>query len=222
MKTSLYYNNIVSIQKKLANKVLFNKSYLKNSEFFKTSYMLDNYYNTSFFRSKKITNFKPAESINSAPNIFINKLNKEIKFQLYTCIFTKRNSDLEKFYKTLESAKSLSKSFSTLIFLNIVKGGFKCYYFGLIGFLPRTQANKSFQNLVQSIQCTCNLQKFNSFLACFKKSEMNKSLLRVSLFTLNNLCVYPTFKKKLFSGVTKRSRLFFNDINVIFVFKSSR
>ena len=222
MKTSLYYNNVVSAQKKLTNKVLFTKSYLKNFDFSKMSYTLDNYYNTSFFRSKKITTFKPAESINSAPNIFINKLNKEIKFQLHTCVFTKHNSDLEKFCKTLESAKSLSNNFSTLIFLKIVKGGFKCYYFGLIGFLPRSQANKSFKNLVHSIQSMCNLQKFNSFLALFNKLETCNGLLRVSLFTLDNLCVYPTLKKKNFSGATKKSRLFFNDINVIFVFKSSK
>jgi hypothetical protein len=54
MKTSLYYNNIVSAQKKLTNKVLFTKSYLKNFDCSKTSYTIDNYYNTSFFRSKKI------------------------------------------------------------------------------------------------------------------------------------------------------------------------
>lgn len=224
MKTSLYYNNFASVQKKLANKIIFNKSYLKSSEFSKTSYTLDNYYNTSFFRSKKNASFKVAESINSAPNIFINKLNKEIKFQLNTCVFTKANSDLDKFYKTLESAKSLTKNFSTLLFLKIVKGGFKCYYFGVVGFLPRTQANKSFKNLLASLQYMCNLQKFNYFLLFFKKSakETEKSLLRITPFTLNNLCVYPTFRKKNFSKVLKKSKVFLNDINVIFVFKSSR
>ena len=42
MRTSLYYNNLFTVQKKLANKVIFNKSYLKNSEFSKTAYTLDN------------------------------------------------------------------------------------------------------------------------------------------------------------------------------------
>jgi len=151
-------------------------------------------------------------------------LNKEIKFQLNTCVFSKREVDLGKFHRTLESAKVLSKHFSTLIFLKIVKGGFKCYYFGIVGFLPRTQANKSFKNLLDSIKTMCNLKKFNSFLMFFKKSitVSEKNLLRVSPFTLHNLCVYPTFRKKNYSSQSKKARIFLNDINVVFVFKTTK
>lgn len=223
MKTSLYYNNLFNVQKKLANKVIFNKSYLKNSEFSKTAYTLDNYYTTSFFKTKKNAMFNSGSSINSATNIFINKLNKKIKFQLNTCVFTKQELDLYKFFKTLESAKKLAKNFGSLIFLKIVKGGFKCYYFGIIGFLPRVQANKSFKNLANTLQSTYNLKNLKQFLMCFKKSIQvtEKSLLRLGSFSLNNLCVYPAFKKKIFSSASKKSRLFLNDINVVFVFKSS-
>ena len=224
MTSSLYYNNSDSVKKKLINRVIFNKSYIKNLEVSKTAYNLDNYYNSSFLKLKKNEIFFPAQSINSAPNLFINKLNKEIKFQINTCVFTKRELNLQKFYKTLVSAKELTPNFNTLIFLKIVKGGFKCYYFGVIGFLPRTQANKSFKNLVDSIKISYSKQKLNSLLLLFSKPNSNfkPNLIRVSPFTLSNLCVYPTFRKKKFSGLSKKSKLFLNDINVVFVFKTTK
>jgi hypothetical protein len=222
MTTPLYYNNLISIQKKLVNKVIFNKSYIKNSAFSKTSYVLDNYYNSTFLKSKNASVFTNGDSKNSSPHIFTNKLNKDIKFKLITCLFSNKELNLSKFSKSLESAKSLSKNFSTLIFLKVVKGGFRCYYFGLIGFLPRAQANKSFKNLAQSLHTLCNLQSFNSFLMLFNASTVasEKSLIRLSSFTLNNLCVYPTFKKKIFSCRSKKLRTSVNDINIVFVFKA--
>jgi len=222
MTTSLHYNNLDSVKKKLVNKIIYNKSYLKNSEFSKTLYTLDNYYNSSFFTQKKITSLNFANSINSAPNIFTNKLNKEIKFQLNTCVFSKCDLNLDKFSKVLESGKNLTKKFSTLIFLKVVKGGYKCYYFGLLGFLPRSQAKNSFKNLSKSIKRIYDLQKFKNFLMLFKTPStlIEKNLIRVSSFALNNLSLYPTFKKKNFSSFRKKPKIFFGDVNVVFIFKT--
>lgn len=120
------------------------RSHLMGNKNFK---VLDNnscFYNISTSDLKKVSVYSKRKetgvSLNANMTEYNNKFNNSLRFKSFDF-----NNKLKSF-STLNSFTNLlevvtNESSSSLIFLNPIKGGFTCYSSGVIGFLPRKQAD---------------------------------------------------------------------------------
>jgi len=217
------------------------KNFYKNLEnhlFFEKKLLVDIYYKF-FFRGKNEKNLNVLETFS---NFFLK--NNGYKFGFFSCCrlfsfrhnFSRSNLQFDSFlnYETIQNSKCLAakkvlnglkflncnKLFSCIIFLYPVKGGFWGYSLGLVGFIPRSQAEvilNRFELKKKNI-----LPKFSFFLY---KDHVLKTFFPVSFILKSiKINIYSSFRSYPFSANLnkKRSRFFGNDLNLIFLYKKTK
>jgi len=182
MTTLLYFKDKINKQKKLLNTVFFNKSLVRSSLGSQSLALLDNYSNFSVLNNVDTSNppYDIGSLINSRSKMFVNSLNKEIKFRTSSCLFSpETQTSLNDLQFILTTSTQPQFSFNRLLLLKVLKGGFRCYYFGLVGFLPRKHANKLFLNfidlLLTVIQTPSKTKKkvIGGVIGLFQKTAVN-------------------------------------------------
>ena len=132
----------------ILNNYAYNKfiarSYLMGNKNYK---ILDNnshFYNVSSSDIKKISAYSKTRetgiSLNTNLTEYSNKYNNSLRFKAFDF------NNKVKSFSTLDSFNNLlevvtNDTSNSLIFLNPIKGGFTCYSSGVVGFLPRKQAD---------------------------------------------------------------------------------
>ena len=151
---------------------------------------------------------------------FTNLLNNSIKFNnpLYSFVGEKLNF-IEPLEQTLSSLNQTENNFREILILNPIKGGFQCYFSGIFGFLPRSQANILFydlaNNFLHSLRSDLPLTGLNLFN---KVIDTHKRFVFRFPLKLGKVSLYPEHFKNNFSNkkVIKK-RIFFNSLNVVFL-----
>jgi hypothetical protein len=131
---------------KAFNKNVCEKSFIRgSSSVLDTTLILDNNSNLSNLNllKKKVTKkvsgeFSPGKSLCTSTFFYKNKKNNGLRFKSHILNFGHCENLLDSSYNLFKSSKFPDKTKdSTLLILKAVKGGFKCYSSGRIGFLPR-------------------------------------------------------------------------------------
>jgi len=224
MTSLLYYKNVLSTKKKLLNQILFNKSFIRNSLGSQFLYTIDNYSNFSIFKNyKKVKSLTVGRAINSSLITFINRLNKDICFQMNTCSFGQETNNIfENLDKILSSNLKTTKLFNRLLFLKILKGGFRCYYFGVIGFIPKKHVIRLFFQfliLVSNTYQDTEEKDISNFLGIIKISKIktNPYCFQSSGIIIRKLNIFPQIKKKFFSKGSTSFKRSGTGLNTVFV-----
>lgn len=179
-----YLNNVYT-QKLLVRAVLFNdNNYL----------LVDNYTNFEIFLKNSSmstllsNNFKIGKSLFSTVLKYQNVLNPSLCFYQNSYFLNKINSSvsyLTEFYTNLKNFKFLKKT--SFLCLKPIKGGYKCYSSGIIGFLPNNQL----------------ISIFNYFFFQFKnflKQKYSQFIKLSYIFILKNLFVNLLYRFPLEIG----------------------
>ena len=223
---TLYTTDLLS--KKLLNKLFYHKSYIRSNLLTnKKLKIVDHYTGSSSIENDSLKNrisnhFTDLNglSINSKMYTFTNLLNSSIKFNnpMYSFVGTNLNY-IEPFDKVLSSLNQEDNSFREILILNPIKGGFQCYFSGVFGFLPRSQANILFYNLANnflyslknSTQLT-GLRLFHTIL------DLQKRFIFRFPLKQGKVSLYPEHYKNNFSNKkTIKKRIFHHSLNVVFL-----
>lgn len=208
---------------------------------FETKLLNDSFYSSSYVKERQVlpkSTFLKLESYNTISNSltfnktnvgyaiphtrlsFISVLNKSLKFKLLTFShnFKLLSSDIYNLEKTLKSVKSLNNEYKNLLVLNAIKGGFKAYYFGLIGFLPRSQALYFFKAYLKTLKSCIKKISIHTFIIINYSSlflGVPKQILKVSALNAIKISFYAYSIKK-FSFFKKKKR-FYNNLSMVFL-----
>ena len=121
--------------------------------------------------------------------------------------------------QTLSSLNQNENNFREILILNPIKGGFQCYFSGIFGFLPRSQANILFYDLANNFLRSLKSDSPLTGLNLFKKViDIQKKFIFRFPLKLGKVSLYPEHFKNNFSNkkVIKK-RIFFNSLNVVFL-----
>jgi len=217
--------NIDSLKKKLLNLNLYNKSFLMSNSLFKSEkiILINNYSNESSiiknnYKSKNII----GSSVNSKYTNFSNNTFDPIRFRLNSLSLNHNTSFLNSLYDSFNLFFNEQNKLKYFIILKPIKGGFKTYCSGFIGFVPR----KHMSFIIDKILTFFFINNFN-----IKKIVKLKDLLLKNPFTLFRLpfveykfIVYINYfkHKKFVFFKYKRRRRKINNLNVVFLTKISK
>jgi hypothetical protein len=142
------FNKQKTKDKTILSKHVYNKfvvrSHLMGNKNFRVLDNNSHFYNISTYDLKKVSVYSKTDergvSLNANLTEYNNKFNNSLRFKSFDF------NNKVKSFSVLNSFKNLlevvtNESSSSLIFLNPIKGGFTCYSSGVIGFLPRKQAD---------------------------------------------------------------------------------
>lgn len=222
----LYEKNLLS--KKLLNKIFYHKSYIRSNLLTNKKLKIVDHYSSSSsidtdnLKNRISTHFSDFNglSVNSKMYTFTNLLNNSIKFNnpMYSFVGTNLNY-IESFDKTLSSLNQEENSFREILILNPIKGGFQCYFSGVFGFLPRSQANILFYNLatnfLHSLKTCSQLTGLNLFRNIL---DLQKRFIFRFPLKQGKVSLYPEHFKNNFSNKKAiKKRIFHNSLNVVFL-----
>ena len=142
------FNKQRAKEKTILSNYVYNKfitrSYLMGNKKFAVLDNSSHFYNISATDLKKVSVYSKTEevgvSLSANLTQYSNKYNNSLRFKSFN-FNNKINSfsALNSFTNLLEVITNDSSN--SLIFLNPIKGGFTCYSSGVVGFLPRKQAD---------------------------------------------------------------------------------
>ena len=186
--------------KKLYNKILVRGSILNK----KNSVLIDS--GDSFYSMlPKNTSKIPVSgtSINSAKYTFKSLLNDSICFKKELPFFFNSSEKIVSCLRQVLfclSALKLNKNFKVFfLILKPVKGGFKCFYSGVKGFLPLSHFKKIYYSV--KFSCINFLSRLNYFIFCTQPDTLFRlCVLKLKIF------VCPGFQKKRFVKKFRRSK----------------
>jgi hypothetical protein len=222
----LYEKNLLS--KKLLNNIFYHKSYIRSNLLAnKKLKIVDHYSSSSSIDSDSFKNRIPAHffdcngvSINSKMYTFTNLLNSSIKFNtpMYSFVGTNLNY-IEPFDKILSSLNQEDNNFREILILNPIKGGFQCYFSGVFGFLPRSQANILFYNLASNfLHALKNASQLTGLNLFRNILDLQKRFIFRFPLKQGKVSLYPEHFKNNFSNKkTIKKRVFHNSLNVVFL-----
>ena len=216
------------VVKKILNKNLYEKSYIRGSLMdSKTIQLVDNnatFYNlipqsvSKFFNK----NVSEGSSLNAETFFYKNRLNSSLKFRSFMLNSIKYENFIDSFYKSLKTFEvGIKSSYPSLLVLKPVKGGFVCYSSGICGFLPRSHGvyfiTKTLMSILEDKQVSNRLSNLR-YLLEDSKSLKTSFLMRLEFF-LGKVTLYlPASKQDSFFSLSKkRKEAFTNDYNFIFL-----
>jgi hypothetical protein len=201
----VYHNPALTIQnfteKSLLCKKIYNKFFIRSSlAKVKTIKVLDNGSNffhisskskpTVFF--KKATakkNLVPGRSFYGKNEIYTNQLNKHLKFKYFSAQET--NLTFNNFQTLLQNK---STTFSSVIVLNPLKGGYRIYNSGVIGFIPNRHIIKNSSKINKMLISKQITLASNSIVTSQKRFKtLKKSVITKTSFFLKNLFLNTKF-----------------------------
>lgn len=206
VKNRIQVCNILA--KKEINCALFSKSYTRNLFDLETSLsLIIDTYSTFEFCNKKFSRYFLGKAFSQNNYLFNNSHNYE--FRLSTPINNNLNV-VDSFYKALLNLFLSKLKFAAFLLLNPKKGGFKCYFSGLLGFLPKSQAQLYFKILIIKLQKVWNNISSVELLQFFTQSNS------LFIFRLNFFCdsvkILPCYKTKKFHFSS------YGRINFVFIY----
>jgi len=220
--------NSTLVQKKFLNKLLYHKSYIRSNLLSNKKLKIVDHYDSSSVLSQEtlLSCFSNQAqdfngmSINSKMYAFTNLLNNSIKFNNPMYSFVGNDlSFIQPLDQTLSSLNQNENNFREILILNPIKGGFQCYFSGIFGFLPRSQANILFYDLANNFLRSLKSDSPLTGLNLFKKViDIHKKFIFRFPLKLGKVSLYPEHFKNNFSNkkVIKK-RIFFNSLNVVFL-----
>lgn len=201
----IYKNTLLTVQqlteKNLLSKKIYNKFIIRNtllnnkmlkvldtgSNFFHSSVQRKTKFFSKKFKLKK--NFINGRSFYGKNYSYTNQLNPSLHFKYF--LAHERLSTVDLFSKLLNTKNT---SFSTIIFLNPLKGGYRVYKSGIVGFLPnrhliKFQNNDILNKIFISKQISLATSKIKTSKRRFKILKKNvkfkKRFLLKNLFLMN-------------------------------------
>ena len=220
------YPNLLN--KKLLNKIFYHKSYIRSNLLMNKKIKIMDHYNTSStldvenlksYVNNQISDYNGV-SINSKMYTFTNLLNSAIKFNNPMYSFVGENLNyIKSFDEVLASLNQNENHFREVLVLNPIKGGFQCYFSGIFGFLPRSQANILFYDLANNFLYSLKNCLPLTGLNLFKKViDIQKRFIFRFPLKLGKVSLYPEHLKNNFSNKkTIKKRIFYNSLNVVFL-----
>lgn len=224
MTLKTFYKNFEQqnfIEKKLFSNIIYSKHLVRSNQNFSPSVqILDNF--SDFFC---VTNtLKLGFSLSPTKILFKHKYDDRVKFNSflnYNNISRKNYKTTSKLYHALQFLGN--NKACLMLLLHPIRGGFKAYSCGLLGFLPRGQA----KNLYKKIWLINHLKK-KSFLSgsffFLAKNHIFKNFFSVNILLKSvKIIVYSCFKIYNFSSqfAHRRRRFFETNLNFVFLLKKT-
>lgn len=207
------------IDKKIFSNCIYSKHFVRNSlSDLNKIKIIDNYSNfTNIFLDS--TGELAGSSFFPTRFLFKHKYNNILKFSFFLSYKTSLdNNETSKLFKSFTNISSAKDSLRLMLILNPVKGGFKAYSCGFLGFLPRSQNKIIIKNITLA-----NKEKFfflSNFSFFFCKNHITKLFFSICIpIKLTNTVIYPCYKTSNFSSniAFRRRRFSKNHINFIFL-----
>lgn len=217
-----------TLDRKLFNDSYYNKSFIRSS-FLSNKHLnvIDNY---SDFFSIKDNNTEYVNHINK-DNILGNSINSHLtqfcsvfnnffKFKLQSFSFSGLDVNLIRKFNDNLNLLFIENRYKKMLILNPVKGGFFCYSLGFFGFLPKSHARVFFfffmkkwaRNKLLNIS-----DKLFVIRLCIHKNFLEKTFIFRFPFILGKFIAYFQKIKKNFSKRKRKNRIFYNDMNFVFL-----
>jgi hypothetical protein len=195
----VYQNPAVTVQnfteKSLLSKNIYNKFLIRSSlAKVKTIKVLDNgsnFFHISaktkpsvfFKKSTPKKNFLIGRSFYGRNQIYTNQLNKHLKFKYFSVQET--SSTVNNFQTLLQNK---SNTFSSIVFLNPLKGGYRIYNAGVIGFIPNRHIIKTSTKINKMLIAKQITLASNNIVTSQKRFKtLKKSVITKTFFFLKNL-----------------------------------
>jgi len=227
----LLFNQINSIDNKFLNKEYFGKFFIRslnveneNSFFLDNNSLQININDEEINESIFTLNSKVGYSFSVDAHDYKSTFNDSIAFKSY--IFKKTslyNNYTQIFLKSLKVISKNSNSLKFLFLTNPNKGGFICYSYGFLGFIPKNHCNFFLNKFLKKFRLFILKKKNLSFyLNVFKKEFYFFNIFTKyfvlnlnSFYTLNKFLIKSKFNKKnLLSKIDKKYKL-----NFVFLIK---
>jgi hypothetical protein len=212
------------LQKKFANKLFYNKSFIRSHLYGNEDFKIFDNQDSYFMYKAQSGSTQHLKSLGSSTNstleFFSSKLDNSIRFKQHTTNFSINKNNLDGISRSLDcfniSSKSSSEKFSNLLILNPRKGGFNSYSLGFFGFLPRSAINNI--SFLQSFNdCTMD---FITFFTDKLLPNHKKFIVRAP-FTLSKVSFYPDCVKKNLVLNKRSKRYTKNRLNLVFLIKNT-
>lgn len=221
MSCNTFYTNFEKqpfLENKVLSKNILYKHFLRKNEN-NNLQTIDNNSNFSNISLKK--NNTVGSSIISDEHIFEHKHNKTLKFKTFTPYLLEKNKSIGvNLYESLELLDCEAESTRLMLLLNPVKGGFRVYSHGIVGFLPKSQSVSIVKNLLKNT--SKNKNAFISNILFLSKNYKQNLPLRVP-FTISTVTVFPNYRKNNFvKTMSRKRRLIRNNLNFVFIYKKPR
>jgi hypothetical protein len=173
--------------------------------------IVDNNSNISNIYLKEKINI--GSSLNLDTFILKNKYNNDLRLSTPLPIVNIKNKiaiDFKnKFSNLFKTKKEKKGKKDPVIILKPIKGGFHVYYSGIFGFLPQSQYWHAWKSILKNTKDKKNLLSMIEL----------KQILPIRLpLKLSKISIYPANKSNNFSN-SKRSRIWKNSLNVVFIHK---
>jgi hypothetical protein len=224
----LLFNQIDFIDNKVLTKEYFGKFFIRSLNIENENiYVLDNnsvQFNSNLCDLNKFiftSKLKLGRSFQVETYDYKNKFNDSIKFNSY--ILTKKNFSINYTQTFLKSIQLISKNSNSLKFLfltNPNKGGFICYSYGFLGFIPRTHCNYFLIKILKFFKRTI-IKKNNLtfYLNIFKKElYFFNFYTKYFIFNLNSVYTLNKFLIKLKFNNKKNFKKLYKKYKLNFVF----
>lgn len=233
LEQNFCYNNI--LQQKELNKNYYDKYYVRsnfkkdqsvflenNNKFSYISYTNPRPWYISAVEFKSEDNLMEGSSKLLKPFFFKQKKQDYFKFNLFLSRFNESKIDSIKTLLFNLTNLTLDNSNKSLLLLRSIKGGFRCYSTGTIGFLPRRQGlgllYKTFLSLVKENNTKILL---GNFYLLFSKNHLFRLYFLLRLpFKFISAVISPRRSRKRFAISSKRRqkrRRRNNDLNCVFL-----
>lgn len=224
MTLKTFYKNFEKqnfIEKKLFSNIIYSKHLVRSNQRLGNSIqILDNF--SDFFCVTN--NLKLGFSLSPTKVMFKHKYDDRVRFNSflnYSNISVKNSKTTSKLYHALQFLGN--NKACLMLLLHPIRGGFKAYSCGLLGFLPRGQA----KNLYKKIWLINHLKK-KSFLSgsffFLAKNHIFKNFFSVNILLKSvKIIVYSCFKIYNFSSqfAHRRRRFFETNLNFVFLLKKT-
>jgi len=204
---------------KFLNIKLYLKTYIKEYNILNDSkklYKTDSYQN--FSNTTLSLPLTKGLSLATSTMTCKNVLNQTFKFELPSYLSTTDLTikPLKNIVTILKGLHDITNKYTSLLILSVIKGGFKVYSFGFMGFLPYSQVLIFLKNFTLKLKTFLHNHPFTAFaFFTYAVNSTGTLLLRVPSIKLGKLNFYA-FSLKKFS-IFKRKRLEYNNIRLIFL-----
>jgi hypothetical protein len=222
MNSKKIYNNLNLrdvFEKKIAVNAVYPKNYIRDSFFFeKKFFLLDN--NQCLLHVKTKSNKLVGCSLNLPLLKFRHNLKNSYSFEIFLCFKKTKSGNTSKvLYQNLHriSQGSPKKKLPVLI-LKPIKGGFKCYSFGFLGFIPGSQMTslleKNRRFMLEEKGLSLNEAKFLCSPSYSNSIFFKHRAMRLPFFCAD-VVFYPTYKTQNFSR--PKAKIYRASLSFVFI-----
>jgi hypothetical protein len=163
-------------------------------------------------------------SFNARKILYANKRNNLLRFESFLCNFSSQHNVLENTYRSLKCFKKKNKSLlNPVIVLKPIKGGFRCYCSGAVGFLPGSQARKAkekhfFFSIKKQVDDSNEKHNYINYILTEGKFTDKYFIPRI-LLKLSKAEISSRYKRKNFSASSRKKKYYGFGHNFVFILR---